>query len=103
MRMMLNVSLPVDKGNAAIKDGSLVTKIQSILADLKSEAAYFTEFDGKRTGLIFFDMTDTSEMPAVAEPWFLAFDASVEIKAVMNRDDLAKSRPGIERAVESFG
>ncbi|MHC2299884.1 hypothetical protein [Rhizobium mongolense] len=103
MRMMLKVSLPVDKGNAAIKDGSLVTKIQSILADLKPEAAYFTEFDGKRTGLIFFDMTDTSEMPAVAEPWFLAFDASVEMKAVMNRDDLAKARPGIERAVESFG
>ena len=103
MRMMLKVSLPVDKGNAAIKDGSLVAKIQSILADLKPEAAYFTEFDGKRTGLIFFDMTDTSEIPAVAEPWFLAFDASVEIKAVMNRDDLARSQPGIERAVESFG
>lgn len=56
MRMMLKVSLPVEKANAAIKDGSLVTKIQSILADLKLEAAYFTEFDGKRTALIFFDM-----------------------------------------------
>ena len=103
MRMMLKVSLPVDKANAAIKDGSLVPKMQSILADLKPEAAYFTEFDGKRTGLLFFDMKDTSEIPAVAEPWFLAFDAAVEIKAVMNRDDLEKARPGIENAVKNFG
>lgn len=103
MRMMLKVSLPVDKANAAIKDGSLVPKIQSILAELKPEAAYFTEFDGKRTGLIFFDMKDTSEIPAIAEPWFLAFDAAVEIKAVMNRDDLEKARPGIENAVKNFG
>ena len=35
MRMMLKVTIPVDKGNTAIKDGSLVKKIQSILADLK--------------------------------------------------------------------
>lgn len=103
MRMMLKVSLPVDKANAAIKDGSLVTKIQSILADLKPEAAYFTEFDGKRTALIFFDMKDTSEIPAIAEPWFLAFDAALEIKPVMNGDDLERSRPGIEKAVKSFG
>ncbi len=103
MRMMLKASIPVDKGNAAIRDGSIVKKIQSILADLKPEAAYFTEFDGKRTGLIFFDMKDTSEIPAVAEPWFLAFDANVEIKAVMNGDDLARSQPGIEKAVKSFG
>ncbi|SDR53120.1 hypothetical protein SAMN05444161_5417 [Rhizobiales bacterium GAS191] len=103
MRMMLKASIPVDKGNAAIRDGSIVKKIQSILADLKPEAAYFTEFDGKRTGLIFFDMKDTSEIPGVAEPWFLAFDASVEFKAVMNGDDLARSQPGMEKAVKSFG
>ena len=103
MRMMLKVSIPVETGNAAIRDGSIVKKIQSILADLKPEAAYFTEFGGERTALIFFDMKDTSEIPAIAEPWFLAFDASVEIKAVMNADDLARSQPGMEKAVKSFG
>ncbi len=53
--------------------------------------------------MIFFDMKDSSEVPAVAEPWFLAFDASVEIKAVMNSDDLARSQPGMEKAVKNFG
>jgi hypothetical protein len=103
MRMMLKVSIPVEMGNAAVREGSLAKKIQSILADLKPEAVYFTEFDGERTGLIFFDMKDSSEIPGIAEPWFLAFNASVEIKAVMNIDDLTRSQPGMEKAAKSFG
>jgi len=103
VRMMLKASIPIEAGNAAIRDGSIGEKIQSILADLKPEAAYFTDFDGKRTGYIFFDMSDTSEIPAVAEPWFLAFNAAVEFKPVMNSDDLAKAQPGIDLAVGKYG
>jgi hypothetical protein len=103
VRMMLRVSIPVGAGNAAIRDGSLGKKIQSILADLKPEAAYFTDFDGKRTGYIFFEMKDTSQIPAVAEPWFLAFSAGVEFKPVMSPDDLAKAQPGIDLAVKTYG
>ena len=75
MRCLLKVSIPVGTGNAAISDGSMPKTIESILADLKPEAAYFAEDNGKRTGFIFFDLKDTSQIPAVAEPWFLAFDA----------------------------
>ena len=103
MRMMLKASIPIEAGNAAIKNGSMGKTIQAILADLKPEAAYFTDFDGKRTGYIFFDMSDTSQIPAVAEPWFLAFNAALEFKPVMNPDDLAKAQPGIDLAVEKYG
>ena len=51
-------------------DGSLPETIQSILDDVKPEAAYFTAWNGKRTGFIFLDMEDPSDLPAVAEPWF---------------------------------
>jgi hypothetical protein len=102
MRCLLKVSIPVEIGNAAISDGSLPRTIDSILADLKPEAAYFAEDNGKRTGFIFFDLKDTSQIPAVAEPWFLAFDAHLEFHPAMNLDDLKKATPGIEKAVKNY-
>ena len=69
MRMLLRVSIPVEAGNAAAKDGSLGPTIEGILADLKPEAAYFFADDsGQRSGSIVLDMKDPSQIPAVAEP-----------------------------------
>jgi hypothetical protein len=104
MRMLLRVSIPVEAGNAAAKDGTLGPKIERILADLKPEAAYFFADDsGQRSGSIVFDMQDTSQIPSVAEPWFLAFHASVSLRPVMNPQDLAKAGPSIGEAVEHYG
>ena len=102
MRCLLKVSIPVEAGNTAITDGSLPKTIESILADLKPEAAYFAEENGKRTGFIFFDLKETSQIPAVAEPWFLAFNAHLEFHPAMNLEDLKKATPGIEKAVKNY-
>jgi len=103
MRFLVKVNIPVDAGNAAAKAGKLGTTIQSILADIKPEAAYFTDESGQRTGFIVLDMQDASRIPAIAEPWFLAFNASIEIHPVMLPEDLAKAGPAIERAVKNYG
>ena len=103
MRMMMIVSMPVEAGNAAVLKGSLGPTIQQILADLKPEAAYFSDEGGKRTGFIFFDMKDSSQLTAVAEPWFLAFNAHLSVRPAMNVEDLQAGMPGMTRAVEKFG
>lgn len=102
MRFMLKVNIPGETGNAAAKAGKLSSTIQAILADLKPEAVYFTDDKGQRTGYLFLDMQDASQIPAIAEPWFLAFNAAIEIHPVMVPDDLAKAGSAIERAVKKY-
>jgi hypothetical protein len=102
MRFLLKVNMPVEAGNAAAKAGKLGATIASILAELKPEAVYFTADNGQRTGFIFFEMQDASQIPAIAEPWFLAFNAGIELYPVMIPEDLAKAGSSIDKAVKKF-
>jgi hypothetical protein len=102
MRVMLKVSMPVEKANRAIEDGSMAGKMQAILGDLKPEAAYFLAYGGKRTSLIFFDLADPSQIPAVAEPFFIGLDAEVDFYPVMNAEDLGKGLPAAMDAVRKY-
>jgi len=104
MRMLLRVSIPAEPGNAAAKAGTLGPTIERIVADLKAEAAYFFADDsGNRSASIVFDMKDTSQMPAIAEPWFLAFNAKVSLRPVMNPQDLAAAGAAITTAAHQYG
>ena len=102
MRVMLKASVPVENGNQTIADGSMSSKLQAILGDLKPEAAYFLAFGGKRTALIFLDLADSSQIPVAAEPFFMAFDAEVDFYPVMNADDLAKGLPLAMERVKKY-
>ncbi|HVT29008.1 MAG TPA: hypothetical protein VHE81_13415 [Lacipirellulaceae bacterium] len=102
MRVLLKVNIPVETGNAAAKAGKLGAKIQSILADLKPEAVYFTDDNGQRAGYLFLNLADASQIPAIAEPWMLAFNASIECHPVMVPEDLAKASSAIKKAVKKY-
>jgi hypothetical protein len=103
MRVFLKASMTIDSGNEAIRSGQLPKTIQSILDDQKPESAYFIAEGGKRTALLFLDIADVSQLPALAEPWFLAFNADVEVTPAMTAADLAKAGPAIEKIVRKYG
>lgn len=99
---MLKVNIPVEEGNRAAKIGNLGETIQAILAEQKPEAVCFGDDNGERTAFIFIHIKENSEIPKLAEPWFLAFNAAVEMHPVMTPEDLAKAAPDIEKAVKKY-
>ena len=90
MRMMLKVTFPTEVGNRVLQDGSFSTIMEEIMSRLKPEAAYFVADRGRRSAMVFFDMQDTSDIPAIAEPLFVGLHAEIELLPVMNIDDLQK-------------
>ena len=104
MRTLIHISIPVESGNAAARAGTLGSTMQKILQEMKAEAAYFTTTpSGERGGFIICDLQDSSQIPAIAEPLFLAFNAKLWFHPVMNADDLAKAVPAIDKAVKAYG
>jgi len=91
MRMLMNVKIPHQTFNAAVKDGSAGVKLAKILEAIKPEAAYFTEQDGHRGAVLIVDLPDASKIPVLAEPWFLTFQADCEFRIAMTPDDLKRS------------
>ena len=101
MRMLMDINLPLEPFNTLVKKGTAGQKIQQILAEIKPEAAYFSERGGKRGGVFIVDVPDPSRIPALAEPWFLTFNASVEFHVVMSPEELGKA--GLEELGKRYG
>lgn len=91
MRMLIHVKLPNEPFNTAVRKGTAGEIIQRIVAETKPEAVYFTEYEGRRGGILIVDVADPSRVPALAEPWFLSFNANVEFHVVMNPEELGKA------------
>jgi hypothetical protein len=103
MRYLLSFRIPLEAGNAALRDPNFGAKLQQLLADMKAEAAYFTTMSGQRGGYVVVSMDDASKIPALAEPLFLWLKADVTFLPVMLAEDLAKAGPAIGAAVQKWG
>ena len=91
MRMLLHVKLPHEPFNSLVKNGTAGAKMQRILQEQKPEAAYFTEYEGCRGGILIINVDNPSQVPFFAEPWFITFNADCEFHIVMTPEDLAKA------------
>lgn len=101
MRMLMIVRLPNDAFNAAVRDGTAGSKTNAILDEVKPEAVYFTETNGQRTVVMIVELQKASGIPALAEPWFLTFNAAVEFHAVMGQQELREG--GLDKLGEKWG
>jgi len=91
MRFLMDVEFPPEPFNTYVRDGSASAKMQSVLAAVRPEAAYFLARNGKRGGILVVNLDSASEIPRFAEPFFLLFDASVQFHPAMLPEDLGKA------------
>ena len=91
MRMLVHVKFPHEPFNTAVRNGSVGKTIERILAEAKPEAVYFTEYEGRRGAIMIVDVADPSRVPALAEPWFLSFNADVTFHIVTNPEELGRA------------
>ena len=101
MRMLVDFNFPLEPFNTLVRNGTVGQKIQQILEEIKPEAVYFSERGGKRGGIMIVDVTDPSKVPAIAEPFFLTVDASVEFHIVMSPEELG--RAGLDELGKRYG
>ncbi len=91
MRMMMLVQFPPEPYNSLVRNGIIGSTMKKIHDDAKPEAAYFSEREGKRGCVLIVDVQGASDVPRIAEPWFLCFNAEVEFRVCMLPEDLAKA------------
>ena len=103
MLCVVTIRIPIEAGNAALADPNFGKKMQQVLGDVKAQAAYFTTVNGQRGGYIIVDIADASQIPAVAEPFFLWLKADVQFAPAMRPEDLAQAGPSIGAALAKWG
>ncbi|MDQ3255123.1 MAG: panthothenate synthetase [Acidobacteriota bacterium] len=95
MRILMNIRIPHEPFNTAVREGTAGTTLQRIVEEAKPEAVYFTEQNGARGAVMVVQVNDSSEIPAFCEPWFLNFNADCEFRIAMTPPDL--ERAGLDK------
>ena len=101
MRMLMNIRIPHEPFNTTVRQGTSGTILKRILEEAKPEMVYFTEQDGRRGCVMAVNVNNASDIPALAEPWFLNFKADCEFRIAMTPEDLEKS--GLDSIGEKWG
>jgi hypothetical protein len=90
MRFVMTFKIPHETFNRLVRDGVAGQKLGRIVEETRPEQIYFTERGGCRGGVAVYEIKDATKMCAVAEPWFLTFNAECEFSLAMGPEDLAK-------------
>jgi hypothetical protein len=100
MRILMNIRIPHEPFNTAVRQGKAGEILKRIVDEAKPEAVYFTEQDGARGCIMVVNFNEPSNIPALAEPWFLNFNADCEFRVAMTPADLEKS--GLDQLADKW-
>ena len=103
MKYIMKFRIPMERGNEVLRDPKFGEKMHQLLTEVKAEASYFSTLHGQRGAYIVVNMDDASQIPAIAEPFFLWLHADIEWIPVMKIEDLQKAGPGIGAAISKWG
>ncbi len=101
MKAVVNIELPIEPFNSMVKKGTAGPTIASIIEVIKPEVVYFYAPNGCRGGVMVVDIKDASQIPSIAEPFFLQFGAKCEFNIAMSPEDLANS--GLDKLGKQWG
>lgn len=88
MRALLEIELDTPTANRAVADGAIMARFNQIMADLKPEAAYAFPRNALRCQIVVVDVADEAAVVAICEPFWLEFNAHIDMHVCMNADDL---------------
>ncbi|WP_380281212.1 hypothetical protein [Kitasatospora purpeofusca] len=90
MRALLEIELDTPTTNRAVADGAVAERFDRIMADLKPEAAYAFPRNGRRCQIIVVDVPDEAAVVAICEPFWLEFNAHVDLHICMDPEQLGE-------------
>jgi hypothetical protein len=99
---MITFRIPIEAGNAAIRDGRIAKVLEQFMTEMKPEAAYFYPDQGLRGGHFIVNLNESSEIISALERLFLGLKASVEMVPVMSAEDLQKGMGSIEAIAKAY-
>ena len=102
MRFLTRVTLETETANNLVRNPEFRSKLDAIFAEIRPESVYFCVEGGRRTLYALVDVANNSDLPRIAEPFWLGLKAGVEFIPAMTKEDFAKAAPGIEQSVRKF-
>ena len=91
MKLLFLIKMPAKKYNSVARDGTAAKTIDRILEEAKPETVYALLAEGQRAIAMVVNVKEESDIPALAEPWLLSFNAEVRVHPVLSHEGLKKS------------
>ena len=102
MRFLVKATIPVEAGNAMVRDPNFQKSMETVMGVIRPEAVYFTVDDGQRTLYLIVNMENPEDMPRIAEPLWLSWKANVTFLPAFTVEDMEKAMPMIGEIAKKY-